>query len=154
MLHVIMLIFVKVLLISLKNNWTSPITHAYLGYFKAKALDTHTDTETDTETEAIGVSWDANALSRRGVKRIRLEAQPLNKSLPLLKSEIDASAGEATLSDNVMPSTNYSIHVQDVGESGFEYSTSAVRTRPSGELLPCHNWSRSVRSIPHSIPQS
>lgn len=94
--------------------------------FKAKALD----------TDEIGVTWDAAALSTHGVKRIRLEALPLNRSLPLIRSEVDASAGEATLSDNVMPSTNYSIHVQDVGESAFEYSIFAVKTTPPpGELF-------------------
>ena len=108
-----------------------------LGQFEAKALS----------TDAIGVRWDAEALGRRGVKRIGLEAQPMNKSLPLLKSEVDASAGATTISGNVIPSTNYSIHVKDAGVGGFEYSIGEIETMPPGGLSRCRFGVTCIRLI-------
>ena len=110
-------------------------------HFEAKALD----------TDAIGVRWDGAALSRGGVQRIRLVAQPMDKSLHSLESEVDASAGEATISDNVMPSSTYAIHVEDAEKSGFKYCMGEVKTKPPGELSPFPDISMSTESTAQVI---
>lgn len=95
-----------------------------IGNFEAKALD----------TDAIAISWDADALRKGGVRSIRLVAHPANKSMPSIEYVVNASVGEATVSGNVMPSTSYSIHVEDAEKPGFKYSMAEVRTKPPGEL--------------------
>ena len=88
-------------------------------------------------TDEISVKWDAEALSRRGVKSIRLVAQPMDKSLPSLDTNVSTSAGEAKITDGVMPSTNYTIHVEDADAGGFEYSIGEIETMPPGGLSRC-----------------
>ena len=75
-----------------------------------------------TTPNTIDVSWDADVLSKHGVN--------MEKSLPSLETNVNASAGEATISANVLPSSIYSIHVKDADKSGFEYSM--------GEITPSY----------------
>ena len=101
-------------------------------------------------TDVISVSWNPDALDKAGVTDIELVAEPINESAPSSQMIVNAASGEASLTENIRPSTTYEVYVEDEGNSGFTYSLGETTTMQFSKLWPkriSHKYASNVPNI-------
>ena len=86
-------------------------------------------------SDTIEVSWNSSALIGGGVWIILIEAQPINKSLPLARTKTVTTVGRASITENLKSASTYVICVSGTRSRDFVYILGEIITLPTGELL-------------------
>ena len=85
------------------------------------------------KSDTIGVSWNAEAVQRAGVKNINLVAVPYDDAHVIVKKKTSAANGQASFSGDLQPSSTYHIYVEDAGNGDFVYVIGEIKTLSLGE---------------------
>ena len=84
-------------------------------------------------------------MQRAGIKNIALVTVPDDESHITVKKTVSASIGQASISDDLQPSSTYHIYVEDAGGSDFMYVLGEITTLSPGEFCPIISFPRSYK---------